>query len=67
MACDVKISPVTPSIDLSPASWLNCSFFTANKANSMQGTVVEFFKDQVKEYVLDRIFQTDSLPISGKY
>lgn len=67
MACGVKISPVTPSIDLSPTSWLNCSFFTANKPNFMQGTVVEFFKDQVKEYVLDRIFQTDTLPISGRY
>lgn len=33
----------------------------------MQGTVVEFFKGQVKEYVLDGIFQIDSLPTLGRY
>lgn len=67
MACGLKISPGTPTTDLSPASWLNHSFFTVNKLNSMQGTVVEFFKGQVKEYVLDGIFQIDNLPTSGRY
>lgn len=67
MVCGLKVSPETPTTDLSPVSWLNHSFFSVNKLNSMQGTVVEFFKGQVKEYVLGGIFQIDSLPTLGRY
>lgn len=33
----------------------------------MQGTAGEVFKSQVKEYVLDGIFQIDILPTFGRY
>lgn len=67
MVCGLKISPVTPTTDLSPVSWLSHSFFSVNKLNSKKGTAVEYFKGQVKEYVLDGIFQIDSLPTLGRY
>lgn len=67
MACGLKISPVTPTTDVSPASWLDHSFFSVNKLNSMQGPAVEFCKGQVKEYVLDGTFQIASLPTFGRY
>lgn len=67
MVCGLKISLYTPTTDLSSVSWLNHSFFSVNKLHSMQGTAGEFFKGQMKEYVLDGIFQVDSLPTFGRY
>lgn len=42
MLCGLKISPATPTTDLSPVSWLNHSFFSVNKLSSMQGTAESF-------------------------
>lgn len=42
MLCGLKISPTTPTTDLSPVSWLNHSFFSVNKLSSMQGTAESF-------------------------
>lgn len=67
MLCGIKISPVTPTTDLSPVSWLNHSFFSVNQLNSTQGTAGKFFRGQVKEYVSHGNFQIDSLPIFGRY
>lgn len=42
MLCGLKISPATPTTDLSPVSWLNHSFFSVNKLSCEQGTAESF-------------------------